>query len=196
MQYMNHRAADAGFGESDRGKKADIQGEKMLENPSGKYNWNGLRRILLFLILIAILPLILIYVFAFSNKTAPEYACAMRTAEQSRQVVSVTGEPIQRSLFAWTTYFESGGGLRQGSFITYLSGPHGGGTITVEFYRTLIGETLGVWFKTGGEEMEIHDGAYPCPDEMNDRAASRAVSRNETPKNMRSKPRFLHIKLL
>jgi len=31
---------------------------------------------------------------------------------------------------------------------------------------------------------------------MNDRAASRAVSRNATPKNMRSKPRFLHIKLL
>jgi len=114
--------------------------------------------------LAAVVPLILLYIFGFSIKTSEEYNCAIQVAGQSRSVVGVTGEPITPGLFAWITYFESGGGLRQGQFFTTLSGPRGRGRIQVQFYRTPIGSTLSVWFKTGGQEMEIYNGAYPCPE--------------------------------
>jgi hypothetical protein len=120
--------------------------------------WRTVRTIAL----AAIVPLILLYVFGFSAKRTAEYDCVMQTASRSRQVVAVTGEPLTPGLFAWTTYFESGGGLRQGQFYTTLSGPRGRGRIQAQFYRTPVGSTLGIWFKAGGEELEVYNGAYPC----------------------------------
>ena len=90
------------------------------------------------LALMAIVPLILLYVFGFSAKTTSEYDCVIRTVGQSAPVVAVTGEPITPGLFAWTSYFESSGGLRQGQFYTTLSGPRGHGRIQTQFYRTPI----------------------------------------------------------
>lgn len=116
-----------------------------------------------FLALIAVVPLILLYVFGFSIKTTPEYDCVIHMVKSRERVVAVTGEPIAPGLFAWTSYFESGGGLRQGRFSTALSGPQGRATIQAEFYRTPIGATLGIWLKTGREEIEIYSGEYPCP---------------------------------
>ena len=120
----------------------------------GKFAWT--------LALFAIVPLILLYVFGFSAKNTEEYACALRTAEQSAEVSRLIGEPITPGLFAWTSYFESGGGLRQGRFSTGVSGPRGKGTLIVEFYRTPVGATLGLWLKTGGEEITVYYGNYPC----------------------------------
>ncbi|MBN2006435.1 MAG: hypothetical protein JXA21_23990 [Anaerolineae bacterium] len=107
--------------------------------------------------------MILLYVFGFSIKTSEEYACALQIAERSAQVAEITGEPVTPGLFAWTSHFESGGGLRQRRFSTSLSGPRGKGRLVVEFYRTPIGATLGMWFKTSGEETGVYNGTYPCP---------------------------------
>jgi len=107
-------------------------------------------------------PAILLFFFGFFARTTDEYACALQLARRESQVVAVTGEPVNPGLFAWTPFFESGGGLRQGVIITTLSGPTGSGRLRVEFYRTPIGETLYMTFKTGGEEKVIYDGAYPC----------------------------------
>lgn len=123
----------------------------------------GCGRSLLALASFAIVPLILLYVFGFSAKTTEEYACALDTAEGSAHVIGFTGEPVKPGLFAWTSYFESGGGLRQGQFSTSLSGPRGKGRLKVQFYRTPIGATLGIWFKTSEGETEVYNGAYPCP---------------------------------
>ncbi|HOT90731.1 MAG TPA: hypothetical protein PLJ78_03955 [Anaerolineae bacterium] len=112
--------------------------------------------------LIAIVPLILLYVFGFSAKTTEEYACVLRMVEHSEDVIVMTGEPLKPGLFAWTSYFESGGGLRQGAFSTTLSGPRGRARIQAQFYRTPVGETLGIWLKKGHEEITIYDGNYPC----------------------------------
>ncbi len=115
-----------------------------------------------FLTLLAIIPLILLYVFGFSIKTSEEYACVLQLAEHSAEVVEITGEPLTPGLFAWTSYYESGGGLRQGRFSTLISGPRGKGTLIAEFYRTPVGATLGLWLKTGGEEIAVYYGNYPC----------------------------------
>ncbi len=123
----------------------------------------GLRRILGALALFAIVPLILLGVFGFAIKTTPEYDCVIRLANSNALVADAVGEPVTPGLFAWTTYFESGGGLRQGRFSTALSGPRGRARIVAQFYRTPVGATLGVWLKTGGEEIEIYNGTYPCP---------------------------------
>ncbi len=112
--------------------------------------------------LIAIVPLILLGVFGFAIKTTPEYACVLRTVERSEDVIVVTGEPLKPGLFAWTSYFESGGGLRQGSFSTTLSGPKGRARIQAQFYRTPVGESLGIWLKKGREEITLYNGSYPC----------------------------------
>lgn len=120
----------------------------------GKFAW--------MLALFAIAPLIMLYVFGFSAKTTEEYTCALRMAEQNPEVALRIGEPITPGLFAWTSYFESGGGLRQGRFSTGISGPRGKGTLIVEFYRTPVGSSLGVWLKTGREEFEVYYGSYPC----------------------------------
>lgn len=114
------------------------------------------------LLSVAVVPLILIYVLGFSAKTTEEYACALQIAEQDQQLVAITGEPITPGLFAWITYLESGGGMRQGRFSTKLAGPDGEGKLVVEFYRTPIGASFGLWFKTGGQELEIYYGDYPC----------------------------------
>lgn len=123
----------------------------------------ALWRIIKTLVLIAIIPSILLYVFGFSIKTSDEYDCVIQTAGQSAQVIAVTSEPTTPGLFAWTVYFESGGGLRQGQFYTALSGPRGCGRIQAQFYRTPIGATLGIRFKTDAEEIEVYNGTYPCP---------------------------------
>jgi len=115
------------------------------------------------LALVAIVPLILLYVFGFSAKTTEEYACVLSIVEQSEDVIVVTGEPLKPGLFAWTSYFESGGGLRQGQFSTTFSGPKGRARIQAQFYRTPVGESLGIWLKKGREEITIYNGSYPCP---------------------------------
>jgi hypothetical protein len=99
----------------------------------------GCGRRLLSLAMLAIVPLILLYIFGFSIKTSEEYACALDTAERNAQVIRITGEPVKPGLFAWIFYFESGGGERQGNFSTSLSGPRGKGTLKVQFYRTPLG---------------------------------------------------------
>ena len=105
----------------------------------------------------------MLYVFGFSIKTTEEYTCALQTAERSAHVIGFTGEPVKPGLFAWTSYFESGSGLRQGQLSTAVSGPRGKGKLIVEFYRTPIGASLGMWFKTNEGETEVYSGAYPCP---------------------------------
>jgi len=115
------------------------------------------------LALVAIVPLILLYVFGFSAKTTEEYACVLGIVEQSEDVIVLTGEPLIPGLFAWTSYFESGGGLRQGQFSTTFSGPKGRARIQAQFYRTPVGESLGIWLKKGREEITIYNGSYPCP---------------------------------
>jgi len=110
----------------------------------------------------AIIPLILLYVFGFSIKTTEEYACMLRTVEQSEDVLVVTGEPLTPGLFAWTSYFESGGGLRKGQFSTTVSGPKGRARIQAQFYRTPVGESLGIWLKRDRGEITIYNGSYPC----------------------------------
>jgi len=124
---------------------------------------HALWRVVRTLALISAMPLFLLYIFGFSVKTSAEYDCVMQTVGRSRQVVAVTGEPPAPGLFAWITYFESGGGLRQGQFFTTLSGPRGRGRIQAQFYRTPVGSTLGIWFKTDGKEIEVYNGTYPCP---------------------------------
>ena len=111
---------------------------------------------------VAILPAILIYVFCFSMKTTSEYRCALQVMKEDARVLASTGAPIQPGWIAWTKYYESGGMLTQGMFVTYVSGPDGGGTLEVNFYRAPVGATLGIWFSKGGEEIEVYDGRYPC----------------------------------
>jgi hypothetical protein len=123
----------------------------------------GCLRHILSRMMFLVIPLILLYVFGLSIKTTEEYACALDMAERSAQVIEVTGEPVTPGLFAWTSYFESGGGERQGQFSTSLSGPHGKGRLKVQFYRTPIGASLGIWFKTSEGETEVYNGTYPCP---------------------------------
>ena len=120
-------------------------------------------RLFLAIISGALVPILLLGVFGFSIKTTPEYDCAIRTAESNARVVALTGAPVTPGLFAWISYFESGGGLRQGRFSTALSGPQGRATLQVQFYRTPIGATLDIWIEAGKEEIEIYSGPYPCP---------------------------------
>lgn len=123
----------------------------------------GCRRILGSLALFAVVPLILLAVFGFAIKTTPEYDCVIRIAQSSAPVADAVGEPMTPGLFAWTTYFESGGGLRQGRFSTTLTGPRGSAKLVAEFYRTPLGATLGVWLKAGEGEIGVYNGTYPCP---------------------------------
>jgi len=87
----------------------------------------------------------------------------LEVVQTSAEVIAVTGEPLQPGLFAWTMYFESGGGVRQGQFSTRIAGPRGQGRIQARFYRTPIGASLGVGFKIGAEELTVYNGMYPCP---------------------------------
>jgi hypothetical protein len=85
----------------------------------------------------------------------------LRTFSIAR-LLTVTGAPVSPGLFAWTSYYESGGMLTQGTFSTYVSGPKGGGTIDANFYRAPIGATLWIGFSTKNEEIDRYDGEYPC----------------------------------
>lgn len=119
-------------------------------------------RLLGSLLLALLVPGILIYAFGFSMKATAEYTCALRMVERDAQAVAMLGEPLTPGLFAWTPYFESGGGERRGQFSTSVSGPRGHGSIRAQFYRTPLGGMLGVWLKIVGEEYEIYNGTYPC----------------------------------
>jgi len=130
-----------------------------MANPAKRFG-----RIILPVISIAILPLIFLYVFGFSIKTTPEYECALDTIEKSRQVIAVTGYPLEPGAFAWTRFFESSGMTRQGVFSTSISGPQGSGRMDVNFYRSPVGESLSIWFTSKGHETQVFDGAYPCPE--------------------------------
>jgi len=121
-----------------------------------------LRRLLSWAMFLAV-PLVLLYVFGFSIKTSEEYACVLQIAESTPEIIEITGEPVSPGTFAWISYFESGGGERQGAFATALTGPQGKGTLKAQFYRTPIGAQLGVWFKTSAGEIEIYNSTYPCP---------------------------------
>ncbi len=132
------------------------------EEPTPKQGLQKLAGRIWMVVPLVFLPLIMLYVFGFSAKTTEEYACALRLAEQDRQVAALIGEPLKPGFFAWTSYFESGGGQRQGRFSTALSGPRGRGRLIVEFYRTRIGSSLGLWLRTEGGEIEVYSGEYPC----------------------------------
>lgn len=119
-------------------------------------------RTLLPIILSAILPAILIYIFGFSIKSTPEYACAVDIVGENRQVISVIGSPLKPGIFAWIRFFESGGLIRQGAFFTSIYGPHGDGRIEVNFYRSPVGESLSIWFTSEDLELQVFDDGYPC----------------------------------
>ncbi len=110
------------------------------------------------------LPLLLLFFFAFMIKTTAEYACVLQVVRQDPQVVAALGAPIQPGLFAWTPYFESGGQVRQGAFVTAVSGPRGRGKIKANFYRTPVGATMAIDFCSQGKEITLYDGPYICPD--------------------------------
>lgn len=122
----------------------------------------GCWRLLVFGALLAFVPLILLGVFGFAIKTTPEYDCVIGMARSSPQVAAAIGEPFTPGLFAWISYFESGGGLRQGRFSTTLSGPQGRAKLVAEFYRTPVGDSLDVWLKMQQQEIEIYSGRYLC----------------------------------
>lgn len=115
-------------------------------------------------LLVALPIAILLYVFGFSAKTGAEYKCVMRIVQESKQVTTITGAPIEPGLFAWTKYYESGGATSQGAFFTSISGPKGDGTIDAGYYHSPNGDSLGIWFKSHNEEIEIYNGKYPCPE--------------------------------
>jgi hypothetical protein len=112
----------------------------------------------------AALPVLILYVFAFSMRTSSEYRCAMQILGRSRQVLSMIGAPISPGWIAWTKYYESGGMVSQGVFWTYITGPEGIATVDVGFYRAPVGDSLEIWFTWKGEEIEVYDGTYPCDD--------------------------------
>ena len=117
----------------------------------------------LIILAIAAFPLFMLYIFGYSIKSSEEYACVLQIPERNRQVLAVTGDPVTPYFFAWISYFESGGGERQGNFSTGISGPNGSGTIQAQFYRTPVGQSLGIWFSSAGTEIEVYNGHYPCP---------------------------------
>jgi len=116
-----------------------------------------------YLPLTASAPLIMLFFFGFFMKTTDEYDCAIRILEQSPAVRREIGLPIEAGLFAWTSYFESGGAMRQGAFSTAISGPRGKGKVRVEFYRAPVGATLYVRLETREGETDVYNGPYVCP---------------------------------
>ena len=109
-------------------------------------------------------PLVMLFFFAFFIKTTEEYDCIMRTVVQHPDVVKEVGEPVEPGLFAWSPFFESSGHVRQGYFITRVSGPRGKGKIKADFYRAPVGATMTIYFESQGRETNLYDGPYVCPD--------------------------------
>lgn len=128
-----------------------------------KHSLQKLGKKILIVIAVAAFPLFMLYIFGFSIKSSEEYACALQITERNPQVLAVTGRPVTPDFFAWISYFESSGGLSQGNFSTGVSGPQGSGSLQVQFYRTPVGQSLGIWFSSGETEIEVYDGDYPCP---------------------------------
>jgi len=119
-------------------------------------------KLISFTFLLVLIGASLILIFGFFIKAQPEYNCAIQIAEESEQVISVTGSPITPGLFAWIKFFEIRGAIRQGGFFTSISGPKGEGTIDVSVYRAPTGDSLGIWFTSHNEEIEVYNGIYPC----------------------------------
>jgi hypothetical protein len=111
-----------------------------------------------------IFPLAMLLFFALFIKTTEEYACIMRTVVQHPDVVAAVGEPIEPGLLAWSPFFESGGHVRQGYFVTNVSGPRGKGKIKADFYRAPVGATMTISFESQGEDVTLYDGPYVCPE--------------------------------
>jgi hypothetical protein len=88
----------------------------------------------------------------------------METALSHPDVVAAVGEPVEPGLLAWISFFESSGHVRQGAFVTRVSGPRGRGRIRADFYRAPVGATMRVRFQQEGETITLYDGAYACPD--------------------------------
>ncbi|MGC9398421.1 MAG: hypothetical protein ACP5HM_04725 [Anaerolineae bacterium] len=119
-------------------------------------------RILKWAGLILFFPLVMLFFFAFFIKTTEEYDCIMRTVVQHPEVVKEIGEPVEPGVLAWSPFFESAGQVRQGYFITRVSGPRGRGRIQAQFYRAPVGATMTIYFESRGEEITLYDGPYVC----------------------------------
>ncbi len=109
-------------------------------------------------------PLAMVLFFALFIKTTGEYDCIMRTVVQHPDVVREIGEPVEPGLLAWSPFFESGGRVRQGYFVTNISGPRGKGKIKADFYRAPVGATMTIFFESQGQELTLYDGPYICLD--------------------------------
>lgn len=114
--------------------------------------------------LMLLFPLGMLLFFALFIKTTEEYGCIMRTVVQHPNVAREIGEPVEPGLLAWSPFFESGGRVRQGYFVTNVSGPRGKGKIKADFYRAPVGATMTIFFESRGEELTLYDGPYLCPD--------------------------------
>jgi hypothetical protein len=113
--------------------------------------------------LMLLFPLAMLLFFALFIKTTEEYDCIMRNVVQHPDVVAEVGEPVEPGLLAWSPFFESGGHVRQGYFVTNVSGPRGKGKIKADFYRAPVGATMTIFFESQ-EEITLYDGPYVCPD--------------------------------
>ena len=125
--------------------------------------WRKVWRLVKLVSLGVVGPVVLLLVFGFFIKTTEEYACAIEVLQHNSEVVREVGDPLRPGLFAWTTYFESGGGTRQGAFSTTLSGPRGRVRAQVQFYRSPVGDTLTILARMEGNTVDVYDGPYPCP---------------------------------
>ena len=121
-------------------------------------------RIVKWAVLSLLFPLAMVLFFALFIKTTEEYDCIMRTVVRHPDVVREIGEPVESGLFAWSPFFESGGRVRQGYFVTRVSGPRGKGKIKADFYRAPVGATMTIFFESQGRETNLYDGSYVCPD--------------------------------
>ncbi len=112
--------------------------------------------------LTSLFPAVMVFFFGLFIKTTEEYACIMRTVERHTEVVEALGEPIESGFFAWSPSFESAGQVRQGYFITCVSGPRGRGKIKANFYRAPVGSTMEIRFELDGRETTLYSGSYAC----------------------------------
>ena len=115
-------------------------------------------------VLTSLFPAVMVFFFGLFIKTTDEYACVMRTVERHPEIVEALGEPIEAGFFAWSPFFESEGHVRQGYFITRVSGPRGRGKIKADFYRAPVGATLDIRFEVDGQETTLYSGNYACPE--------------------------------
>jgi hypothetical protein len=127
-------------------------------------NYRRIWRIVKLTVLTSLFPAVMVFFFGLFIKTTDEYACIMRTVARHPEVVEALGEPIEASFFAWSPFFESGGHVRQGYFITRVSGPRGRGQVKGDFYRAPVGATMEIRFEVDGQETTLYSGSYACPE--------------------------------